>query len=330
MHIQQGIMYWLAGTFCLWLTTASLQAETLTYTVENEYITALTNIGYTSFNEGFEDNAVWGGVRSPSQLPTVTSQGVVWAANHAGNVISTSNGAAVTGDWGVYDPDHGTAVGTPMQCDVETPPADCFFHDGVSGSRVVGQKAFSGVGVWITGTVGAKIVIRIDQVKQVELGQLSSSGGQFFGIIVTEGFNAFQLRETEGKVGDQLFLFADDFTFGLYSSTLSCIPRDVEDITCDAIDDDCNGLVDDGFVPDDSCGVGECRTNNIPGSCVNGVATTCLSGMPQAENTEVTCTDSLDNNCNGLVDAADRGCGGPGVSPWAIYLPAIIRTPQSQ
>lgn len=327
MHIQRVFFYWLVGIFLLWVSS-SVQAQTLTFTNENEYITALTTIGFDSFREGFEDVGTWGGVRSPSSTPSVTSQGVVWSANHTGNDISTSIGAAITGDWGVYDPDHGMAVGTAMQCDGDTPPADCFFHDGVSGSRVGGLRAFSGVGVWFSGTVGAKVTIILDQVRQIELGQLSSSGGQFFGIIDTDGFNAFQLRETEGKVGDQLFLFGDDFTIGLYSSVLSCIPSNVEDVTCDGVDDDCNGFVDDGFVSDDSCGVGVCQTDNIPSSCRNGIETACRPGIPRSEDTETTCTDGLDNNCNGLVDAADRGCGGAGPFSWSMYLPAILGYPQ--
>ena len=36
----------------------------------------------------------------------------------------------------------------------------------------------------------------------------------FFGVIDTNGFNSFEIRETEGAVGDEKFIFADDFTFG--------------------------------------------------------------------------------------------------------------------
>jgi hypothetical protein len=36
----------------------------------------------------------------------------------------------------------------------------------------------------------------------------------FFGVIDTNGFNSFEIRETEGKVGDKKNIFADDFTLG--------------------------------------------------------------------------------------------------------------------
>ncbi len=358
-----------------------LQAVVFTFTNETAYVNALQSFGYQSINEGFEDNGTWGASRSPSAVTSVSSQGVIWYANHPANTISTSGGAAVSGDWGGFDPDHGEATGTISSCDVETPPAECFFHDGLSGDKGSGQLDFSGVGAWVSGFAGAKVAVIVNESTSVEIGQLSGSSTQFFGLIDTAGFTTFEFREVEGKVGDQLFIFIDDVTVGFLSSSQSCIPQALNDITCDGVDDDCNGLLDDGYIVDSSCGIGLCRTDNTPSSCLSGVETlcqpgipqalnditcdgvddncngllddgyivdsscgiglcrtdntpsSCLSGvetlcqpgLPQAEDSEMICADGFDNDCDGLADSADQECGGVKFS-WLLFYPAIIGT----
>ncbi len=76
------------------------------------------------------------------------------------------------------------------------------------------------------------------------------------------------------------------------------------DTTCNGVDDDCNGVVDEDYasVPT-NCGVGVCASNGAT-SCINGsVADSCSPGEPVPE----VCGDGLDNDCNG---EADDGCGG--------------------
>jgi hypothetical protein len=64
--------------------------------------------------------------------------------------------------------------------------------------------------------------------------------------------------------------------------------------TCNAIDDDCNGVVDDGL-GSSTCGVGACKA--IAQNCVGGQVQTCTPGDPTAE-----VCDGIDNDCNGQVD----------------------------
>ncbi|MET0286187.1 MAG: MopE-related protein, partial [Polyangiales bacterium] len=67
------------------------------------------------------------------------------------------------------------------------------------------------------------------------------------------------------------------------------------DLTCDGVDDNCNGTKDEGYVPTpSSCGMGACRrTGQV--NCVNGrFSDTCRAGTP-----------SSDNNCNGIDDDCD-------------------------
>ncbi len=89
-----------------------------------------------------------------------------------------------------------------------------------------------------------------------------------------------------------------------------CIPDPTDD-NCDAIDDDCNGVADDGYLSDDSCGMGYCRTNNIPSSCTAGVETDCQPGQ-QISADDPSC-DGIDDNCDGEADedytASQTTCG---------------------
>jgi uncharacterized repeat protein (TIGR01451 family) len=93
----------------------------------------------------------------------------------------------------------------------------------------------------------------------------------------------------------------------------SCVTGDPnsDDTSCDNVDNDCNGSVDDGFVSENTtCGVGACAATGST-SCVEGtVIDSCTAGTPA--NDDVTC-DNIDNDCNGTVDdgyvPVDTTCG---------------------
>ncbi|HYV85286.1 MAG TPA: MopE-related protein [Patescibacteria group bacterium] len=73
--------------------------------------------------------------------------------------------------------------------------------------------------------------------------------------------------------------------------------------TCNNIDDNCNGQVDEALGTS-TCGVGGCqRTVN---NCVAGVPQTCTPGSPTAE-----VCNNVDDNCNGQIDdgLAPLTCG---------------------
>jgi hypothetical protein len=68
--------------------------------------------------------------------------------------------------------------------------------------------------------------------------------------------------------------------------------------TCNSIDDDCNGAVDDG-IPSapTSCGVGACASTSAL-SCVGGsMVDSCVPGTPSAE-----VCNGIDDDCDGAVD----------------------------
>jgi hypothetical protein len=185
---------------------------------EAAYLTKAAELGYGILREGFEDDAVWGSARSPNTAPSVVSNTVQWTTNHpATNEITTGSGPARTGQWGVFDPEHGVATGTPAQCDIDVPPPECLYHDGFSGVRQAGLGALHGVGGYITGFTGANVAAVLGGATQVDLGQLPDSGHHFFGVIDASaaGFAAFEFREVDGKVGQQLLIFGDDFSFAV-------------------------------------------------------------------------------------------------------------------
>ncbi len=189
--------------------------------MEAPFLAKLAGLGYGSFREGFEDDAVWGGLRSPSTAPAATSQGITWRTNHpdppASNELTTGGGAAVSGLWGVYDPSHGYATGSPAACDVNNPPAQCLFKDGVTGVREAGAGVLYAVGAFFTGTDQANLALILDGGAPIGLGRLSVGTQQFFGVIDTAGFTTFRFEEVDGKIGQSRLVFADDFTIAAQS-----------------------------------------------------------------------------------------------------------------
>jgi hypothetical protein len=121
------------------------------------------------------------------------------------------------------------------------------------------------------------------------------------------------------------------------SNGCECVKTNGGVEACDGLDNDCNGIVDDGFnFTNDPANCGGCNVAcNFPfatGSCVNSVCVqgACLPGFydrdPQIPGCETACQksnggveicDGQDNDCNGVVDdnpqAATIACRNQGV-----------------
>ncbi len=95
----------------------------------------------------------------------------------------------------------------------------------------------------------------------------------------------------------------------------SCTPGDPNaqtDTTCDGVDDNCNGMVDEGYVPQVlTCGQGICARTRMS-TCSAGVEdASCTPGQPATEE-DLIC-NGLDEDCDGEVDddfiAVPTSCG---------------------
>jgi hypothetical protein len=183
---------------------------------ETAFVDKIQELGFPIFQEGFENDAIWGQARSPLSAASVVSQGIEWRSNHpdppAENPISTGTGPPHSGLWAIFDPYHGYATGNPAECDVDNPPVHCLYHDGVSGTRVAGE-ALHGVGGYLDGFYGSKIGIFLDGIGPYGGGHLVGSH-QFFGVIDARpaGFTEFEFREMDGKIGQAFYVFGDDFS----------------------------------------------------------------------------------------------------------------------
>ncbi len=197
---------------------------------EAAFLALADDAGLPSFQEGFEDDSVWGVARTPIAVPSVSNRGFEWRANDFDsthlvppfppdpppNQITTGSGPARTGNYGAFDLAHGYAVGSSIGCDVETPTPNCFYHDGIMIARELGSSPLHGVGGYFTSSNGADIAIVIDgdYLNPIGGGGISNGPHQFFGVIDTGpvGFESVQFREVDGRISDTFLIFADDFT----------------------------------------------------------------------------------------------------------------------
>jgi hypothetical protein len=206
-----------------WMTSLVGRADVITFLNQSEYLTAISTLNFAAVHEGFESNSTWGSLRStisggPQTAQSVTSHGVTWTSNNSFSEVTTSSGAARTGNWGFYSLPHGY-FGSPNHA-ADVP-------DGFVGTST---EVLYGVGGWIrTNTPVAGISLSLDFV-QVDFGDLPGGGDptalgttyKFFGAIDTAGFRSFRWQETEGTFEDQKLIFADDFR---YAVSVSAVPE---------------------------------------------------------------------------------------------------------
>ncbi len=222
-----------SGAATVSLSACSPGPQVFTCWNETAFRAKATELGLFSIEEGFEDVTTWGGIRSPNTALSVTSQRVVWRTNDfdathtdppappppAPNQITTGSGAARSGGWGIWDAMHGYAWGSAATCDIDNPPAHCLHHDGVTINPAPGEAPLYGAGGYFTGIHGANISLVIDGdiANPVGGGTIPVGPHLFFGVLDTAGFAELQFRELDGKNGQALYVWADDFTILLGS-----------------------------------------------------------------------------------------------------------------
>jgi hypothetical protein len=118
----------------------------------------------------------------------------------ATNDITIGPGAARTGLWEAFDPEHGVATGSEITCNIDNPLETCLFHDGLSGSIQPGgdpaHGLLQGVGGYLdSNTEGGNIDIFLyggthpaDGGTTINVGKLPHATYQFFGVIDATDF----------------------------------------------------------------------------------------------------------------------------------------------
>ena len=188
---------------------------------EDAFLDKLAELGYSSFREGFENDGTW----SAAPAQSIASGAVTWTSNHGGtNKIATSGGSALTGSRGVFSLPHGVPGG--VDCDHNPGRIQKCSYDGFIGTAPGGLFA---VGGWLfSNSGGAEIQFVLDGSKATAIEFDDSKltrQHRFFGVIRTQSFTTFEIRETEGSPVDQEFFFADDFTFGVVDDTAPAVTR---------------------------------------------------------------------------------------------------------
>jgi len=120
-----------------------------------------------------------------------------------------------------------------------------------------------------------------------------------------------------------------DLASGLRVVDVSCFPGGVEESCFDGLDDDDDELVDCADPDCDGATGGACDTG-LPGMCSSGTRTCseglelCIpnSGSDEGPFGDSTCSDDIDNDCDGLVDGGDPDCAvaGPVLSVDEVAL----------
>ncbi|MGD2111452.1 MAG: hypothetical protein PVI86_18905 [Phycisphaerae bacterium] len=259
--------------------TIAVRAQVSEYTDETTFRADLATQGYVAVQEGFEDDGAWGTVRSTipdgeHTAPSITNLGITWSSNNTVSEVTTGPGPALTGNWGFFVLPHGD------------------YPSGITDGWVgTGEQPLVAIGGWITGTFGGRINFILDGDEQdpADFGGDNAMGGghRFLGVISPAGFSTFEIRETEGTIGDQKFIFADDLTFAFGGTIADCNQNTIADALdiANQTSDDCNN----NLVPDE-CeidvnspapgGPFYCLENCDPDCNVNGILDACEVVMP--------------------------------------------------
>lgn len=160
--------------------------------------------GWSTEHEGFESDAVWGAVRSSATMgfhtaPSVTNLGCEWRSPNPNGGVTTSEGAARSGQWGFFAYPHfvlGISDGWVLRFD---PPVKAV------GGYVRTNTPPAELGVFVNGSPTA---LDFGENQTVLDGVY-----RFFGVADPDGISMIEFRDVEAGGDDYHNLFTDDFDF---------------------------------------------------------------------------------------------------------------------
>ncbi|MGV8169133.1 MAG: thrombospondin type 3 repeat-containing protein [Candidatus Nanoarchaeia archaeon] len=89
-------------------------------------------------------------------------------------------------------------------------------------------------------------------------------------------------------------------TAGVVGDTCTAGTPAPNDESCNNLDDDCNGLIDEDYISlSTSCGIGVCASTGATTCTAGIIGDTCTAGTPASSDESC---NNLDDNCNGAVD----------------------------
>jgi hypothetical protein len=158
------------------------------------------------------------------------------------------------------------------------------------------------------------------------------------GVYVCDGMGGYRCNKVPGAPGAENTPGAAACIDGLDNdcdgTTDLADPSCQEAEKCDGADNDGDGSVDESFTDlGDACSVGQgaCQAAGVQVCTADGAGTTCdavpnLGAAGVEGPAGATCGDGIDNDCDGLTDGGDPGCGSAGLHV-TCALPLITGAP---
>ena len=170
-----------------------------------------------------------------------------------------------------------------------------------AGTAVIQNQQMGIVRVDVTASVRSALAAAAHHGWLLKKGDESESGRVDFGA-----------RESSQPPRLVLTVASTEADAGAGADGPVCTPTAASDESCNGVDEDCDGVADEDFVPEATmCGLGVCAGAGMT-ACVAGTVTdSCQPGPPTAP-TDHEC-NALDDDCDGEVDeefmGAETGCG---------------------